>query len=62
MQGKIQYNILQYAKGNNKNNARTIQQCINGYNNTVLNGTIVITILSYNNTIVNNETIAYNIL
>jgi len=38
----IYYNTL---KGNNKNNARTIQQCINGYNNTVLNGTIV-----YNNT------------
>ena len=45
MQGKIQHNILQYAKGNNKNNAKTIQQCINGYNNTVLYGTIV-----YNNT------------
>ncbi len=49
-------------KGNNKNNAGTIQQCINGYNNTVLNGTILYNNTCYNNTIVNNETIAYNIL
>ena len=54
--------MLNTLKRNNNNNAKTIQQCINGYNNTVLNGTIVITILIYNNTILNNETIAYNIL